>query len=127
MTPEKFNLLYFFKEIIDFGLRWPGRPGFGSPISYLLEKLILRQNAFILKIQNDHSGDFHEMRINGAGLKMNWRVVRENKMLTDSPDDNQGPIEVAKFQCYITGDQKKDYPEFVTAVEGLIRRRRANH
>lgn len=127
MAPEKFLLLSFFKDLIDLSIKHPGRVGFGIPCSYLLSKLILHQEHFIDTIKGDYTNTFNEFRLNGAGLKMNWRVIRENKMLTDSPDDNCGPIKVAKFQCYITGDQKKDYPEFVEAAEKLIKSRGANH
>jgi len=113
MAPERYLLLGFFKDLIDLSIKFPGRTGWGCPCSYLLEKLLLYQDNFIKKITGDYTGDFHEFRLNGAGLKMNWRVVKTEHS--------------SRFQCYIGGDQKKEYPAFVEAAETFIKKRGVNH
>ena len=124
---ERFQLLYFFLELIKLGMDLPGRPGFGWPCSSLLESMVLKQQSFIDRIRGDYSGEFNEYRLNGAGLKLHWKVERTNMNLTDSPDDNCGPIQFSKFKCYISGDQKDDYTGFVVAAEKYIRERGYNH
>ena len=123
MEAESYNLLYFFNELIKIGLRYPGRPGWGNPCSHLIEALVLTREKFVDRICNDYTRSSHEFRLNGAGLKMYWEVRRENKMLTKSPDDHQGPIQISKFVCSIAGDQAKEYPEFVEAARKFIKQR----
>jgi len=113
MKPERYNLLYFFRELIQLSIKYPGPPGWGHACSELLDTLILKQDHFINRIMIDDSGDFHEYRLNGAGLKMQWRVNKEG----DS----------SKFQCYISGDQKKEYDDFVVMAEKHILERGVNH
>jgi len=120
MSPERYNLLYFFRELIQLSIKFPGRPGWGHACSELLDSLILKQEHFINRIINDDSGDFHEYRLNGAGLKMNWRVLRKSH-------HEDAPLSHPKFQCYITGDQKKDYSDFVVMAEKHIQERGVNH
>jgi hypothetical protein len=126
MAPERYLLLGFFKELIDISIKFPGKPGWGNACSHLIDQLILYQPRFISKIEGDYTNDFHEFRLNGAGLKLNWRVVRRGEFLTKNGDEC-GPLQIAMFQCYIGGDQKKDYPEFVEAAEAFIKKRGVNH
>lgn len=123
MEPESYNLLYFFNEIIKIGHRNPGRPGWGHPCDHLIEKLVLTRDKFIKQIEGDYTNHSHEIRLNGAGLKMYWEVRRANRMLTKSPDDNQGPIQISRFVCSIGGDQAKDYPEFVEKARKFLKER----
>lgn len=105
---EKSNILYFFYYIVELALRIPNKPGWSNPCSYLIQDLIIHQENFLNKVMKN-DGDFYEYRMNGAGLKAHWRIR----------DD--------KFQIYISGDQAKDYPEFVEQATQYIRRRGANH
>jgi hypothetical protein len=73
----------------------------------LIEALILRNQAFIDKIIGDHTGDSHEYRLNGAGLKMHWEVQRRN-------------VKTPRFTCSVGGDQAEQYPEFVAKARQLI-------
>ncbi len=123
MQAESYNLLYFFNELIKIGHRNMGKPGWGHPCDHLIESLVLTRDKFIKKIEGDYTRSSHEFRLNGAGLKMHWEVVREKKMLTRSGDDNQGPIETNHFICTISGDQAKDYPEFVEKARKFLKDR----
>lgn len=120
---SKFQLLYFFWELLKLSEKYPGKPGWGRPCSQLLEAMCLRQETFIDRILGDHTNSSNEYRLNEAGLKMYWIVERKNQMLTDSPDDNCGPVQSAKFKCYIGGDQAKDYEEFVLFANHEINKR----
>jgi hypothetical protein len=130
MSPEKYNLLYFFRGLIQLSIKFPGGPGWGHACSELLDSLILKQTHFIDRIMNDKTGNFHEYRLNGAGLKFHWRVVRKNVYLTNplaKASDDCGPVETAKFQCYISGDQKYEYEDFVVVAQVYINERGCNH
>jgi hypothetical protein len=50
-------------------------------------------------------------------------MERRNHMMTDSPDDNCGPVNIAKFKCSIGGDQTDMYPKFVEAARAYIKQR----
>lgn len=106
---DKYRLEHFFYELIKLGIEMPGRPGFGSPISWLLEQMCTRHDHFLDRICNDFSQESNECRLNNAGLKMHWRVEKREK-------DGW-----RVFKCYISGDQAKDYPGFVTAAKSLIK------
>lgn len=106
---DKWKLRMFFYELIKLGIDLPGRPGFGSPISWLLEQMCMYQDNLLSVITDDYTGDSHECRLNNAGLKMHWRVERNN-----NPE--------GKFTVYISGDQAKDYIGFVVAGEKLIKK-----
>ena len=106
---DKYRLLGFFHELITLGIDMPGRPGFGSPISWLLEQMCVRQEKFIGRIMGDRTREHTECRINNAGLKMHWWV------------------EDGKFKVYISGDQARDYPGFCAAARTLIRKNGYNH
>ena len=103
---ERFVLLSFFHDLIKLGIDMPGRPGFGSPISWLLEQMCLHQDRMIDRITGDYTNDSHEWRINTAGLKMHWRVQKSG--------------DKRRFTCYISGDQARDYTGFVVAARKLI-------
>lgn len=121
---DKIDILYFFHDLVDLAIRIPSKPGWGNACSHLLSDLILRQVTFLSKVlAND--GDFHEYRLNGAGLKIHWRIKRKQRFEDDNSDNP--PIETAKFQCYISGDQAKEYPEFVKEATEYIRRRGFSH
>lgn len=131
MNPERYNLLYFFRGLIQLSIQNPGKPGWGHACTELLDTLILKQTRFIDRIVNDHTGDFHEYRLNGAGMKMYWRVVRKNEHLTNphvlQTSDNCGPVASERFQCYLSGDQKKEYEDFVIAAEQYIFEKGCKH
>jgi hypothetical protein len=111
MKPERYNLLHFFNEIVNLGIRNPGRPGWGNPCSHLVESLILIQKKFISGIIEAKPNDSNEYRLNGAGLKMYW----ENRQERGSDHIN--------FVCSIGGDQAKEYPAFVAAARKFIKER----
>jgi hypothetical protein len=106
---DKYQLLGFFHELILLGIMLPGRPGFGSPISWLLEQMCVRQEKFIGRIRGDRTRDSVEWRINSAGLKLHWSVVD------------------GRFTCYISGDQARDYPGFCHSAKTLIKKYGYNH
>jgi hypothetical protein len=122
MSPERYQLLIFFRELIQLSINYPGRSGWGHACSELLSDLILAQNHFIDRIVGDYSGEFNEYRLNGAGLKMHWKVKRDKIVISNSQ-----VTERAHFQCYISGDQKKDYDDFVVMAEKYIKKRGCNH
>jgi len=104
----KLRLRHFFHELIKLGNEMPGRPGFGSPISWLLEQMCLYQDRLLARICGDFTRDSHEWRLNNAGLKLYWRIHR-------SENGCRG------FVCHIGGDQAKDYPGFIVAAKNLIK------
>jgi hypothetical protein len=112
---EAYQLKYFFKDLIELSIKYPGDPGFGIGCSELLEAMMLRQETFINRIMGDNSGDFNEYRLNGAGLKMHWKVERTTGAEFDT------------FKCYISGDQVRQYADFVVQAKELIRKRGHNH
>lgn len=103
---EKFRLCAFFAELICLMYRHPGQPGFGNPVSWLIEQMCCHQDRFINRIIGDYSGESHESRLNNAGLKMYWSV-----------DRNGG---APQFRCRIGGDQAREYADFVAAATELI-------
>jgi hypothetical protein len=105
ISMETFLLKQFFLDMLNLSYE-AVRPGWGNPCSYLLERLMLRQEPFLNKIVGDYTNSSHEMRLNGAGLKLWWTVHREG---VD-----------ARFTCHIGGDQAREYPFFVDRVEKLI-------
>ena len=106
---DKYQLLGFFHELIKLGIDMPGRPGFGSPISWLLEQMCVRQEHFINRIIGNRTQESTGWRINSAGLKMHWRVID------------------GRFKVYISGDQAKDYVGFCMAAHKLIKKYGYNH
>jgi hypothetical protein len=48
MKPERYNLLHFFNEIVNLGIRNPGRPGWGNPTSYAALEAIRPKNTLHL-------------------------------------------------------------------------------
>ena len=115
---DKFLLKQFFLDMLNLSYN-EVRPGWGNPCSYLLERLMLRQEPFLNKIMGDYTGHSHEMRLNGAGLKLWWEVIRND------PDNIRPGFEWA-FKCRIGGDQAKEYPFFVAQVEKLIKKYQFN-
>lgn len=97
---DKFKLLAFFRAVIDLAINMEPNK-YGSPVSYLVEELVLYQEAFLARLLKDRDHSV-EVRINGAGLKMYFNIKRK--------------------RIYIGGDQKDLYPEFVEKVERLIRK-----
>ena len=105
---EKFRMCMFFCELIQLMYRHPGKPGFGNPVDWLIEQMCVYQERFLSRIMGDYSGDRHECRLNNAGLKFHWWVDRTGSH--------------PQFYCYISGDQAKDYPDYVKAATDVIRR-----
>ena len=100
---ECFRLREFFLELIDAAIKYPGTIGF--PCSKLLRDMVVKNETFISRIKGDYTNSSNEYRLNEAGLKMYWRV-----------DDNR------RFICHISGDQAKDYPQFVARAKVLIKK-----
>ena len=105
---EKFRLSMFFCELIQLMYRHPGRPGFGNPVSWLIEQMCVYNDRFLNRIIGDYANEYHECRLNNAGLKFHWKVDRTG--------------DIPQFRCYISGDQAKDYPDYVEAANEVIGR-----
>jgi len=114
MLCDQFHLRRFFYELISLSIRYPGRHGYGVGCSLLIEVLVERNESFINRIIENEDNYFNEYRLNGAGLKLHWRVIRK---------DGAQP----QFQCYISGDQVQDYPDFVVMAKYLIKKWGCNH
>lgn len=97
---DKHKLLAFFLDVVRVAVDMPPNR-YGSPVSYLLEYLMLYQDNFIEKLLKDRDYSV-EVRINGAGLKM--YINKERKRI------------------HIGGDQADLYPEFVERVQEIIRK-----
>jgi hypothetical protein len=102
---EKWQIQMFFFKLIKLGVRYPGRPNWGSPVEWVIEQMCMYQDQFLARIIGDYTNESHECRLNNAGLKMFWKV--------------KGPHRC--FYARIGGDQAKDYPEFVKAANTLIK------
>ena len=98
-----FRLREFFLELIETAIHYPGTIGF--PCSKLVTDMVRRNEAFIDRIKGDYTGTSTEYRLNEAGLKMYWNVGNNRR-----------------FFCRISGDQAKDYPEFVERARALIKK-----
>lgn len=111
MINDVFSLKLFFHEVLELGIRdlRETRSNMGFACKQLLDDMCIRQQPFLDRIMNDYSEDSHEYRLNQAGLKMYWKVVK-----LDSGD--------RKFVCSIGGDQAKNYPWFVPAFNMLLRK-----
>ena len=105
---DMFKIKSFFWELLKLTYTADFNPVWGNPCSYLLERMILRQEPFLSKIEGDFTNMSHEMRLNGAGLKLWWSAEK---------DDN----DFRKFTCHIGGDQAKEYPMFVARARQLIK------
>ncbi|MGH0053274.1 MAG: hypothetical protein ACQ5SW_07800 [Sphaerochaetaceae bacterium] len=97
----KYVLLQFFWEIIQVAINMEPNK-YGSPVSHLLECMMLYQEQYLEKILQERDLSF-EMRLNGAGLKMYINNTDERGYIT------------------IGGDQADLYPEFVERVRELIK------
>ena len=106
---DKFRLKLFFLELLELSYQ-DIKPGWGNPCSELLKKMVMYQDKFLDEIIGDYTDDSHEFRLNGAGLKMNWRVDKETRT----------------FKCNISGDQVNDYPFFVAKARMAIKSYRFN-
>jgi hypothetical protein len=106
---DEFMLKQFFLEMLRLSYN-DLRIGWGNPCSQLLEEMIIRPQPFLDKIMGDYSGDSHEYRLNGAGLKLHWEMRKENTYAGEE----------RMFKCHISGDQAKEYPIFMAQVKGLI-------
>lgn len=102
---DKYRLRAFFYALIMLDFKYKEMYSLGSATSELLKYMCMHQDRWLARIHGDYTGDSHEFRLNGAGLKMYWLVDR---------NDNG-------FQCRIGGDQAKDYPLFVSEAEQLIK------
>ncbi len=115
MVLDKFDLKSLFSEMIKLGLEdlrnGKGRT-FGNGVAKLLDDMLMRQEPLLSCILGNYEGDEgHEYRLNNAGLKMNWRVVRHYK-------DNS-----RRFMCVIAGDQFDDYEVLGPQLRSLIKQR----
>lgn len=101
---DKFRLKLFFLELLELSYQ-NIRPGWGNPCSELLKKMCVYQDSWLNKIAGDYTNNSHEFRLNGAGLKMYWKVDKETR----------------QFKCSISGDQAREYPFFVAAANQKIK------
>lgn len=108
MATEKIDIRMFLTDLVRLGLLWPGPAGFGSPVSELVSTCFrIGVSTFVDRIYGDYTGESHEFRINGAGLKLIWEMDRKDRRLKVS----------------LVGDQKDNYPEFSAEVRELIKER----
>jgi len=101
---DKFKLKLFFLELLELSYV-DIRPGWGNPCSELLKKMCLYQDTWLDRMVGDYTDKSHEFRLNGAGLKLHWRVDKETR----------------EFSCYISGDQVNDYHVFVARARQTIK------
>jgi hypothetical protein len=101
---DKSKLKLFFLELLELSYL-NIRPGWGNPCSELLKKMCIYQDVWLNKITGDYTNNSHEFRLNGAGLKMHWRVDKETR----------------KFTCNVSGDQVCEYPIFVAKAKEIIK------
>ena len=106
---DKFRLRLFFCELINLMYKHPGKPGFGNPVSWLVEQMCMYQDKFLDRIVGDFSGESHECRLNNAGLKMHWSVCRCHS-------------KCGEFRVHISGDQVAEYADYVEAANKVIRK-----
>ena len=106
---DEWKLKRFFCELINLMYKYPGKPGFGNPVDWLVEQMCVYQEKFIGRIVGDYTGNSHECRLNNAGLKMYWSVCKCHSSCRE-------------FRVHIGGDQAKDYPDFVVHAKELIRK-----
>ena len=105
---RKFALRMFFDEIITLshtrGMLVEGITGGGYPLSGLTND-DLKKRRLVKRIAGATDSDSHEFRLNGAGLKLYWRLDQEHDLLKIS----------------IGGDQAKDYPFFTAHVRNILK------
>ena len=101
---DKYRLRAFFYALIMLDFKYKEMYSLGSATSELLKNMCMHQDHWLSRIQGDYTGDSHEFRLNGAGLKMYWKVDRQSD----------------GFKCRIGGDQAKDYSLFVAEANQLI-------
>ena len=100
---DDYRIRNFFYELIRLSLRYDYTRE-GSPVSGLIEQMCLYNESFIKRIMGDRTDEPHEFRLNGAGLKMLWRVHKDHLIIR------------------ITGDQVDMYPMFVDEARKLVRK-----
>lgn len=100
---DEYRIRMFFYELIRLSLRYDYTRN-GSPVSGLIEQMCLYNEPFVKRIMGDRTNESHEFRLNGAGLKMLWRVHRNRLIIK------------------ICGDQVYMYPEFVEEGRKLVRK-----
>lgn len=107
MATEKIDIRLFLMDMVKLGLLYPGAEGFGNPVSELVHTCFRTGiTSFVDRIYGDYTGESHEFRINGAGLKMLWEM--DNKR---------------RFKVSLTGDQRVYYPRFCIEIDLLIEER----
>lgn len=110
MITDEFTLKLFFYEMLKLGVLdlIKTRRNIGFSCDNLMKEMCIRQDPLLDRMINDYSGDDHEYCLNNAGLKLYWKMEK----------DKEGR---RKWLCSIGGDQARDYPWFVPAVNTLIR------
>lgn len=105
---RKFALRMFFDEIITLSHTRDAMveavTGIGYPLSGLVNDDLSKQRL-IKRIVDTTDSNSHEYRLNGAGLKLYWRIDHMYDLLKIS----------------IGGDQANDYPYFVPHVRNIIK------
>lgn len=108
MITDKFKLKHFFWELCQIGVNDHAKhPTFGFATSKLMEDMFTRQEQLLDRMLNDYTGEGHEYRLNGAGLKMYWRMRKDG--------------DKRHWVCSISGDQAKDYPFFMMGARQMIK------
>ena len=102
---DKYRLKAFFYALIMLDYKHKELSPLGAACSELLKNMCMHQSRWLDRIYGDYTGNSHEFRLNGAGLKMWWSVDREGN----------------GFRCRIGGDQAEDYAMFVAEANQLIR------
>jgi len=97
----KHALLSLLLQLVNAAMSL-GPNKYGNPVSYLLEQVFLYQDALLEDILNSTPIDSHELRLNGAGLKLYWSHSK------------------GKFRFNVGGDQRDLYPMFVEMAQKII-------
>lgn len=102
--PNKYQLRLLFWSLLQLAGQYRDKV-YGDPCSYLLEQMMLYQEEFLNMFVKapDTCCDSHEIRLNGAGLKLLWMNYK------------------GRLWMDIAGDQKDLYPDFVPRADQALR------
>lgn len=102
-----FRIKSVFKTLIRLAWDTQGEntPGYGSPVSHLVDMAMLYPTQYEATIERVASGQQVEFRLNGAGLKLYTR---------GDPRTHQ------RVKMRVGGDQARQYPGFVEEANNWL-------
>lgn len=104
------RIYYLFRLLLQAAsLRENCKNGFAMS-HFVVEYMLSGFDNFVNRIMGDYRNMSNEIRINGAGLKLYYRVNQKENLI----------------YFFIGGDQVNDYPEFVSAAREILKRERAD-